>query len=63
MTSKKVSIISAAALIIALIAGIFIWNAGADNRMMKKALESGSVESVLQVYRKLSAKGLSLIHI
>ena len=29
MTSKKVSIISAAALIIALIAGIFIWNAGA----------------------------------
>ena len=57
MTSKKVSIISAAALIIALIAGIFIWNAGADNRMMKKALESGSVESVLQVYRKLSAKG------
>ena len=25
--------------------------------MMKKALESGSVESVLQVYRKLSAKG------
>lgn len=57
MTAKKVSIISAAALIIALIAGIFIWNAGADNRMMKKALESGSVESVLQVYRKLSAKG------
>lgn len=56
-TKKKVSIIAAAALIIALIAGVFIWNAGADNRMMKKALESGSVESVSQVYRKLSAKG------
>ncbi len=56
-TKKKVSIIAAAALIIALIVGVFIWNAGADSRMMKKALESGSVESVLQVYRKLSAKG------